>query len=119
MTTDKTEWDTDGQTIIVWPGETRAFNWKTTSRGYLKNYPSLAYEFTGDESYKVEPALSIPEVLSEARGEKEEITVPEVNSEEALNTKVEEVSGLDELETEKTEAAEKMKDQAPLTFDNN
>ena len=83
VTTDKTEWDTDGQTIIVWPGETRAFNWKTTSRGYLKNYPSLAYEFTGDESYKVEPALNVPEIINEARGEGEELTVPEVNAKEA------------------------------------
>ena len=103
VTTDKTEWDSDGQTIIVWPGETRAFNWKTTSRGYLKNYPSLAYEFTGDESYKVEPALNVPEIINEARGEGEELTVPEVNAKEAENTKVEEVSNLDELEAEPVE----------------
>jgi hypothetical protein len=112
VTTDKTEWDTDGQTIIVWPGETRAFNWKTTSIGYLKNYPSLAYEFTGDESYKVEPALNLPEVINEARGEKEESALPEVNAEEAQNTKVEEVSGLDELEPEKTETVEENKGQS-------
>ena len=103
VTTDKTEWDTDGQTIIVWPGETRAFNWKTTSRGYLRNYPSLAYDFTGDESYKVEPALKVSEVLNEAQGMNEEERISSADAEEE---KAKETSGLREPELEETRPAE-------------
>lgn len=101
VTTDKTEWDTDGQTIIVWPGETRAFNWKTTSRGYLKNYPSLAYEFTGDESYRLAPALDVSEVLDEANGIVREETTETVETvEETGDTFAPEVPEMETVEDE-------------------
>ena len=68
VTADPQDWESDGQTIIVWPGETRAFNWKVASRGYLKNYRSLAGEFTGAEDAG-ESGLNVSEVISEAAGE--------------------------------------------------
>ena len=101
VTLDKTEWDSDGQTIIVWPGETRAFNWKTTSRGYLKNYPSLAYEFTGDESYKMAPALDVSGFLDEANGiVKEETTEQVEEAEETGDTFTPEVPEMETMENE-------------------
>jgi hypothetical protein len=101
VTLDKTEWDSDGQTIIVWPGETRAFNWKTTSRGYLKNYPSLAYEFTGDESYRMAPALDVPGVLDEANGIVREETTETVETvEETGDTFTPEVPEMETMEEE-------------------
>ena len=101
VTLDKTEWDSDGQTIIVWPGETRAFNWKTTSRGYLKNYPSLAYEFTGDESYRIAPALDVSEVLDEANGIVREETTETVETvEETGDTFTPEVPEMETMEEE-------------------
>lgn len=101
VTLDKTEWDSDGQTIIVWPGETRAFNWKTTSRGYLKNYPSLAYEFTGDESYRMAPALDVPGVLDEANGIVREETTETVETvEETGDTFAPEVPEMETMEEE-------------------
>ena len=101
VTLDKTEWDSDGQTIIVWPGETRAFNWKTTSRGYLKNYPSLAYEFTGDESYKMAPALDVSGVLDEANGIVREETTETVETvEETGDTFTPEVPEMETMEEE-------------------
>ena len=101
VSNDPQDWESDGQTIIVWPGETRAFNWKVASRGYLKNYRSLAYEFSGQE-YAVEPALNVSEVISEASGEKPEIPVP-VEEESTVTSEVQTIETLDS-EPEKSEA---------------
>lgn len=98
VTTDTQEWDSDGQTIIVWPGETRAFNWKVASQGYLKNYRSLAYEFSGQE-YAVEPALKVSEVISEASGE-----APETSAAPAEESTV--TSEVETIETFGTESSE-------------
>ncbi|MBR5900720.1 hypothetical protein IKZ40_00040 [bacterium] len=113
VTTDPQEWESDGQTIIVWPGETRAFNWKVASRGYLKNYRSLAYEFSGQE-YAVEPALKVSDVISEASGEAPE-TSEAFGDESTVTSEVQTIETLDpEPEKEdafaapqKEEAAEK------------
>ena len=101
ITGDNQDWESDGQTIIVWPGETRAFNWKVASRGYLKNYRSLSYEFSGKE-YAVEPALKVSEVINEASGEEPENSEA-VGEESTVTSEVQTIETLD-AEPEKDDA---------------
>ena len=66
-------WDPDGQTVIVWPGEARAFNWKIAGNGYLKNWKSL----TPDFEREVAAGVPTPQAVLLKAGE-----VPEAANEE-------------------------------------